>query len=60
MSDTGVVMPTGDIVDLPDSMFDGLGSGLLGGMGGLGGLGAGAGNDFGAESSSDFTFTESS
>jgi hypothetical protein len=60
MSDTGVVMPTGDVVDLPDSMFDGLGSGLLGGLGGLGGLGAGAGADFGVESSSDFDFTESS
>ena len=44
MSDTGVVMPSGDVVDLPDSVFDSLGSGLLGG---LGGLGTGSGSDVG-------------
>ncbi len=60
MSDVGVQMPPAPISDLPDSIFDSLGSGLLGGMGGLGGLGAGGGNDFGVESSSDFDVTESS
>lgn len=47
MSDQGVTMPAGEIVELPDSLFDGLGSGLLGGgMGGLDGSGgAGLGLD---------------
>jgi hypothetical protein len=46
MSATGVVLPEGEIVDLPDSLFDGLGAGLLGG--GLGGLdGSGMDSGFG-------------
>lgn len=44
MSDVGVRMPPAPISDLPDSVFDSLGSGLLGGFGGLG---AGSGNDGG-------------
>ncbi|MGD9955194.1 MAG: hypothetical protein AB7V23_03925, partial [Candidatus Nanopelagicales bacterium] len=43
MSDQGVVPPTGDVVTLPDSLFDGLGSGLLGG--GMGGVDSGFGLD---------------
>jgi len=41
MSDQGVTLPAGEIVELPDSLFDGLGMGLLGG--GMGGLDGGTG-----------------
>lgn len=41
MSEQGVTPPAGEVVDLPDSLFDGLGAGLLGG--GLGGLDGGTG-----------------
>ncbi|MFC6237341.1 hypothetical protein [Longivirga aurantiaca] len=49
MSEQGVTMPSGTIVDLPDSLFDDLGGGLLGG--GL--LGSGTG---GLDSSGDTGF----
>jgi len=49
MSDQGVVMPAGEIVELPDSLFDGLGSGLLGG--GMGGLDGSGGAGFGLDDS---------
>lgn len=41
MSDQGVTPPAGETVDLPDSIFDDLGSGLLGGA--MGGADSGAG-----------------
>ncbi len=52
MSDQGVTMPSGTIAELPDSLFDDLGGGLLrGGLlgGGMGGLDSSGDMDFGVD-----------